>query len=235
MELKNDFTVNAPIDKAWETLTDVERIAPCLPGAQLQEVEGDTYRGVVKVKVGPITAQFKGEAKFKERDETGHRAVLEAKGRDTGGKGNASALITAQLEPLDAEVTKVSVDTDLTITGKVAQFGRGALADVSDKLLKQFVANLETTVLAGSTPDGGGAEEPAVEPTTEPPPATGNGAATGPSTTASSTAPARKVEHGPVEPIDLIEHAGAPLLKRLLPVVVGLVILVLVLRRWRRD
>ena len=102
-------------------------------------------------------------------------------------------------------------------------------------LLKQFVANLETTVLAGSTPDGGGAEEPAVEPTAEPPPATGNGAATVPSTTTSTTAPARKVEHGPVDPIDLIEHAAAPLLKRLLPVVLGLVILVLVLRRWRRD
>jgi carbon monoxide dehydrogenase subunit G len=251
MELKNDFTVNAPIDQAWETLTDVERIAPCLPGAQLQEVEGETYRGVVKVKVGPITAQFKGEAKFKERDETGHRAVLEAKGRDTAGKGNASALITAKLEPLDADVTKVSVDTDLTITGKVAQFGRGALADVSDKLLKQFVANLETTVLSSSTPGGGGAagtaSEPTTEPTTEPvtvpptgpatepPPATGNGAATAPSVAASSTAPARKIEHGPVDPIDLIEHAAAPLLKRLLPVLVGVVILVLVLRRRRRG
>ena len=147
MELTNDFTVNAPIDTAWATLTDVERIAPCLPGAQLTEIEGDTYRGLVKVKVGPITAQFKGQASFVEKDTEQHRAVLKAEGRDTGGKGNASALITAQLEPVASDVTKVTVATDLTITGKVAQFGRGALADVSEKLLKQFVTNLESTVL----------------------------------------------------------------------------------------
>ena len=148
MELINDFTVNAPIDTAYATLTDVERIAPCLPGAQLTEIEGDTYRGLVKVKVGPITAQFKGQATFVERDPEQHRAVLKAEGRDTGGKGNASALITAQLDEFEPEVTKVTVTTDLTITGKVAQFGRGAMADVSEKLLRQFVMNLETTVLA---------------------------------------------------------------------------------------
>jgi uncharacterized protein len=159
MELTNDFTVNAPIDKAWETLTDVERIAPCLPGAQLTEVEGPTYRGLVKVKVGPITAQFKGQASFVEKDPEKHRAVLKAEGRDTGGKGNASALITAQLEPLEPEVTKVTVSTDLTITGKVAQFGRGALADVSEKLLRQFVTNLETSVLT----NGADAAAPATE------------------------------------------------------------------------
>ena len=147
MELVNDFTVDVPVDEAWKTLTDVERIAPCLPGAQLQEIEGDVYRGVVKVKVGPILAQFKGQATFLERDETNHRAVLKAEGRDTGGKGNASALITAQLDSVDADSTKVTVTTDLTITGKVAQFGRGALADVSTKLLNQFVDQLETTVL----------------------------------------------------------------------------------------
>ena len=103
--------------------------------------------GLVKVKVGPITAQFKGQASFVEKDTEQHRAVLKAEGRDTGGKGNASALITAQLEPIASDVTKVTVATDLTITGKVAQFGRGALADVSEKLLKQFVTNLESTVL----------------------------------------------------------------------------------------
>jgi carbon monoxide dehydrogenase subunit G len=244
MELKNDFTVNAPIEKAWETLTDVERIAPCLPGAQLQEVEGDVYRGVVKVKVGPITAQFKGQATFVERDEDGHRAVLKAEGRDTAGKGNASALITAQLEPIEAEVTKVSVDTDLTITGKVAQFGRGALADVSDKLLKQFVTNLETTVLTdsgaggatGNTSSAAGGNGAGAATTTAPASGAGvpAGAATAGATGATSAGP-RKVESRPAEPIDLIETAGAPMLKRLLPVLAGLVILVLVLRRWRRD
>jgi carbon monoxide dehydrogenase subunit G len=97
MELVNDFSVSVPIDEAWKTLTDLERIAPCMPGAQLQEIEGDQYRGVVKIKVGPITAQFKGQASFVERDEEAHRAVLRAEGRDTGGKGNANAVITAQL------------------------------------------------------------------------------------------------------------------------------------------
>src|SRR6476659_7150539 len=125
MELVNDFTVNVPVDEAWTTLTDVERIAPCLPGAQLQEVEGDVYRGIVKVKVGPILAQFKGQATFVEKDEEAHKAVLKAEGRETGGKGNASALITAQLEAQSDASTKVTVTTDLTITGKVAQFGRG--------------------------------------------------------------------------------------------------------------
>ena len=147
MELVNDFTVDVPVDEAWKTLTDVERIAPCLPGAQLQEIEGDVYRGVVKVKVGPILAQFKGQATFVERTRPTIEAVLKAEGRDTGGKGNASALITAQLDSVDADTTKVTVTTDLTITGKVAQFGRGALADVSTKLLNQFVDQLETTVL----------------------------------------------------------------------------------------
>src|SRR5215207_9119403 len=166
MELVNDFTVSVPVDEAWETLTDVERIAPCMPGAQLQEIEGDTYRGIVKVKVGPITAAFKGEANFVERDEQQHRAVLKAAGRDTGGKGNASALITAQLEPSGADSTHVTVTTDLTITGKVAQFGRGALADVSTKLLSQFVQQLETTVLQPA------AQAASAAPATNPSPAT---------------------------------------------------------------
>ena len=163
MELVNDFTVNAPIGETWATLTDLEKIAPCMPGAQLTEIEGETYRGLVKVKVGPITAQFKGQAHFLERDEDAHRAALKAEGRDTGGKGNASAVITAQLVSVTDASTKVTVTSDLTITGKVAQFGRGALADVSDKLLKQFVHNLETTVL--NEPIGGA--EPAIAETSD--------------------------------------------------------------------
>lgn len=142
MELNNDFDVSAPIDKAWEVLTDVELIAPCLPGAQLQEVEGDEYRGIVKVKVGPITAQYKGAATFVEKDDANKRAVLKADGRDTRGAGNASAFITAQLSSV-GDRTKVEVKTDLTVTGKVAQFGRGVMADVSAKLMGQFADNLE--------------------------------------------------------------------------------------------
>ncbi len=146
MELTNDFRVALPVERAWAVLTDVERIAPCLPGAQLQEIEGDEYRGVVKVKVGPITAQYKGQAKFLSLDAEHHVAVLRAEGRETRGQGNANATITATLTP-DAGGTNVVVATDLTVTGRVAQFGRGVLADVSAKLLDQFVAELEKTVL----------------------------------------------------------------------------------------
>ena len=163
MDLTNEFRVGVPVERAWEVLTDVERIAPCMPGAQLQEIEGDEYRGIVKVKVGPITAQYKGAARFVEQDEAGRRAVLRAEGRETRGQGNAHATITAQLEP-DGDGTKISVVTDLTITGRVAQFGRGVLADVSTKLLGQFANCLETKLLAGEESggaaaggDGGGA------------------------------------------------------------------------------
>lgn len=154
MDLTNEFRVALPVERAWAVLTDVERIAPCLPGAQLQEVEGDEYRGIVKVKVGPITAQYKGKATFLSQDAEHHVAVLRAEGRETRGQGNANATITATLTP-DAGGTAVSVATDLTVTGRVAQFGRGVLADVSAKLLDQFVENLEKTVLV---------DEPLVDP-----------------------------------------------------------------------
>ena len=130
-------------------LTDLERIAPCLPGFELQEVVGDEYRGAVKVKVGPMTAQYKGVASFRERDEANHRAVVRAEGRDTRGQGNAAATVTATLVP-EGGGTRVTLHTDLTITGKVAQFGRGVLADVSSKLLGQFVQALEADVLKGA-------------------------------------------------------------------------------------
>ena len=206
--LNHTFTVNVPIAEAWNVLTNVERIAPCLPGAQLQEVEGDTYRGVVKVKVGPIQAQFKGQASFVEKNDTDYKAVLKGEGRDTGGKGNASALITAQLTAIDASSTQVNVNTDLSITGKVAQFGRGALADVSDKLLAQFSDNLNTLI----------AQEPTAA------------AQESPAPTAESEQPAvRKIDAPEAAPINLLEAAGAPLLKRALPVVAGVAVLVLLL------
>jgi carbon monoxide dehydrogenase subunit G len=160
MEINNSFEVKAPIDVAWATLTDLARIAPCLPGATLTSIEGDVYKGHVTVKVGPIVAKFGGQAIFQERNDTAHRAVLKGEGRDSTGKGNASAIITAQLEVVDAGTTRCTVNTDLTITGKIAQFGRGALADVSDKLLKQFVVNLESTVL---TQEANNVSDPARE------------------------------------------------------------------------
>ena len=147
MELNNDFEVSAPIEKVWEVINNVELIAPCLPGAQLEEVENDEYRGFVKVKVGPITAQYKGVAKFVEKDDSNHRVVIRGEGRDTRGVGNAAADITASLESI-AEGTRVNVVTDLKITGKVAQFGRGVMADISKKLMGQFADNLSELVLA---------------------------------------------------------------------------------------
>ena len=147
MELNNDFEVSAPIEKVWEVINNVELIAPCLPGAQLEEVENDEYRGFVKVKVGPITAQYKGGAKFVEKDDSNHRVVIRGEGRDTRGAGNAAADITASLESI-TEGTRVNVVTDLKITGKVAQFGRGVMADISKKLMGQFADNLSELVLA---------------------------------------------------------------------------------------
>ena len=202
MDLNHEFTVPVPVADAWKILTDVERIAPCLPGAELQEVEGDTYRGVVKVKVGPIQAQFKGQASFVERDDNSHKAVLKGEGRDTGGKGNASALITAQLTSESAASTKVVVTTDLSISGKVAQFGRGAMADVSDKLLGQFVENLNQ--LIASQPAS--APESAAAPEAAPAAQTDGGV--------------RKIEGPAAKPIDLLDAAGAPILKRAIPVLV---------------
>ena len=132
-QLVNEFSVSLPIDKAWAILTDVEKIAPCLPGAALEEIDGEVYSGSVKVKVGPIVASYKGKASFIEMDKDAHKAVLKAEGRDTKGQGNASATITAELTAV-GDATKVKVSTDLAITGRVAQFGRGVLSDVSSKV-----------------------------------------------------------------------------------------------------
>ena len=207
MNIQDEFRVDVPVEEAWRVLTDVERIAPCMPGAQLQEVEGDEFRGIVKVKVGPITAQYKGKAQFTEMDEANHRAVIRAEGRDTRGQGNASATVTAALAP-DATGTRVTIDSDVTITGKVAQFGRGVIADVSSKLLTQFVDNLERDVLSGSEASSAAA--------------------------AASEGP-RTIDAPEAAPVDLLRTAGAPVLKRVVPaliiiVVVVVIVLVLLLR-----
>jgi carbon monoxide dehydrogenase subunit G len=232
MDLHHEFTVPVPATEAWKILTDLERLAPCLPGAQLTEIEGDIYRGQVKLKVGPILAQFKGQASFVSRDDTNFRASLKAEGRDTGGKGNASATITAQLFAADAASAKCTVDTQLNISGKVAQFGRGALADVSDKLLLQFVDNLnkliasQPTGLAPSAPSPAPAPTkpaatPAATPAASPPPVT----PTGPAPSAPAAAPTapvvRKIEQTQeVAPLNLLDTAGSTIAKRLVPVLV---------------
>ena len=224
MELNNDFEVAAPVDLVWAVLTDVERIAPCLPGAQLLEIEGDEFRGVVKIKVGPITAQYKGAASFSERDDVGHRAVLRAEGRDTRGAGNAAADITAELEATDIG-TKVTVTTDLTVTGKVAQFGRGVMADVSKKLMGQFADNLSDLIAASG--DEAVVESPASEVTVDAP--ADEVTVDAP---VDETPAVRVVDAPEVEAIDLLGAAGAPILKRLVPTllaVVAVVVIILIL------
>lgn len=220
-KLVNEFVVNRPIGETWVVLTDLERIAPCMPGAQLLEIEDDVYRGVVKVKLGAIATAFKGQASFVERDDESHRAVLHGEGRDTTGKGNADAMITASLQSISASATKCVVETDLRVTGKVAQFGRGIMGDVSKKLMSQFATNLNTMLEAPAT----AAEPAAATPVAETPPPTD--AAAG----APATPTVRKIEGPANEPIELSGVAGTAVLKRALPVIVGLAILLLVLRR----
>lgn len=252
MELRNDFHVSVPIEQAWEVLTDLPRIAPCMPGAQLQRVEGDEYHGVVKVKVGPITAQYKGVARFVERDEHSRRAVMRAEGRDTRGQGTASATVTAVLAGDDAG-TAVSLVTELAITGKVAQFGRGVLADVSGRLLDQFAQRLEDDVLSGRAASpgegdvgegvGGLAEEhsstgeaddaPHPGEPAEVPGASGarrNGAAP-----SSGSSTLRSLPDDVVEPVDLLAVAGPSLRRRAAPLAAATAVAIAVLLwRWRR-
>jgi len=277
-KLLNEFTVNRPIDEAWAVLTDVERIAPCMPGATLEEIEGDVYRGVVKVKLGAISAAFKGQASFVERDDAAHRAVLHGEGRDTTGKGNADAMITASLREVDAGRTDVVVETELRITGKVAQFGRGIMQDVSKKLLAQFATNLNTMLdehgaaeggpteaadpaTAAGADDGAGAGAAGEQATGAEAPDDGavaaatlaaTGAATAAATSAADPAaigrngspaeaaePARpatvrKIDGPANEPIELSDVARGAVLKRLLPALGGVALVLLVLRRLRR-
>jgi uncharacterized protein len=230
--LTNEFTVNRPIDETWAILTDVERIAPCLPGAELQEIEGDTYRGVVKVKLGPISTAFKGQATFVSRNDEDHEAVLHGEGRDTGGKGNAEAMITASLEPISASVTKCVVASDIKFTGKVAQFGRlGVVRETSEKLMKQFATNLNTMLdQSADTPAAATAADTAAA-------AAAAEAEQTAATDAGDAAPTVRKINGPTaEAIDLSDVVpGAALAKKIVPLVGGLALLLLILKRLRRS
>ena len=231
-QLINEFTVNRPIEEAWPLITDLERIAPCLPGAELQEIEGETYRGVVKVKLGAISSQFKGEAHFVEKDDVNYRAKIKGAGRDTGGRGNASADITAQAESLSPTSTRVAVTTELHITGKVAQFGRGIMGDVSSKLMSQFADNLNQMI----DDQGVGAPEPIAD---EGSSAGVAGAADADATDADTAdvAPAkplvRKIDGPASEPIDLMGMGGSSLIKRIAPALLAVVLVLLLVRRRR--
>lgn len=157
MELQHRFTVPAPIDETWAAFNDLERVTPCFPGAALTSLDGDQFSGTVKIKLGPISMQYSGTGTFLERDEANHKARIEAKGKDKRGNGTANATVTTQLTA-DGDSTVVDVSTDLAITGKPAQFGRGVIQDVSDKLLSKFTACLSDRL--GSAGESTASEQP---------------------------------------------------------------------------
>ena len=231
MKLENRFTVPVPVDEAWRVLLDVERVAPCMPGATLTKVEGDEFEGTVKVKVGPINLTYGGTARFVSKDEAVHVAVIAGSGKETRGTGTAKALITCRLVDR-GDTTDVQVDTDLNVTGKPAQFGRGVLADVSGKLVDQFAACLADEIRSGTPePAGGSATEPVFAATAAALGAPEGVSASPPSPTPTPTpAPVRP----PAEAIDLLGTAGAPVLKRLAPLLAAVAVVALLVRRLRR-
>ncbi|MGK8557656.1 SRPBCC family protein [Nocardia gipuzkoensis] len=215
MKIVNEFTVHAPVEQAWEVLTDLEQVVGLMPGAQTAGWEGDDFLGRLKVKVGPVTSEFTGKAKFVERDEHDHRAVIDGRGRDTRGAGNAAATITTQLRE-DGDNTRVIVDTDLKIVGKLAQFGSGMLQQVSEKMLGQFVASLEARLAAG--------DKAAAEPVAGP-----HGGEAWPQPIAESE-PA---------PLDLVDLVGPVMIKKYAPaialVLAAVLGIILVRRKMRRT
>jgi uncharacterized protein len=223
VKLENTFTVPVAIDTAWQVLLDVERIAPCMPGATLTGQDGDTFTGNVKVKVGPISLTYGGTATITARDEANHVAVIEASGKETRGSGTAKAIITAHLNEHDGS-TEVAVETDLTITGKPAQFGRGVMAEISGKLITQFADCLATTITADGAAES--TEPAAAEPAAAEPASAAAAPATPPTPSPAASAPVP-------EAIDLLGTAGLPVLKRIGPIAV--VVAVIALLIWRRG
>jgi uncharacterized protein len=222
MKIANEFTISVPVDDAWEVLTDLAQVVPLMPGAQLIGREGDDYLGKVKVKVGPVTSEFSGKAHFIDLDREHHTAVIDARGREARGTGNAAAVVTAQVHP-DGNRSRVTVDTDLKIVGKLAQFGSGMLQQVSQKLLGQFVESLEAKL--------SGATTPAAEEVPIPAPVT-NG-----QTEAQAAAVAPATAAAEPAPIDLLDLAGGGALKKYGPAVLiglALVLLFLLGRAMRR-
>src|SRR3712207_3133992 len=165
MQLENEFTVPATIDQAWAVLLDVPRVAPCLPGATVEEGGGENgeFKGQMKIKIGPITASYKGTVKIQETDEAAHRVAMRAMAKDARGQGTAAATITSTMEEV-AEGTKVTVVTDMRVTGPAAQFGRGVMQDVSAKLMGRFAGCLAEQM--GSDSATATDEAPAPEPST---------------------------------------------------------------------
>jgi carbon monoxide dehydrogenase subunit G len=242
IELDNSFTVPVPPEQAWDVLLDVERIAPCMPGASVTSVEGDEVTGQVKVKLGPLSLTYKGTAKFTEKDQENHTMALEASGKETRGAGTASATVHAGLKPADAEgQTTVSIHTSLNVTGRPAQFGRSLLPEVSGKLIAQFAANLEALITADGTA-AGGAAAPA-EGTSEAgsaeagagPDSADAGSGSGSGSAAAVATPTQPAVALPQQEdsLNVIKLVGGPLLKRVLPVAAAGAVLALLARRFR--
>jgi carbon monoxide dehydrogenase subunit G len=230
MKLENEFTVDVPVDEVWNVLLDLERVTPCLPGAALTEESGDEYKGEMKVRLGPVTQNYNGTVKIEEADESAHRAVIRADGKDARGQGTASATITSTLHEEGDGSTRVHVETDMQITGRAAQFGRGVQQEVAEKLLTQFAECLEDQIM------GGGAEEepePAAASETESSEAepSANGEA------GEEEQPRRRIiqQDQEVEPLDLGEASRDAVIKRAVPVAVGVGVLVVVIWLLRRK
>lgn len=215
MQFTNEFTIPVGIDDAFDVLTDLERVAPCMPGATLEEVDGDAHRGRLKVKVGPMSLTYTGTATLTERSPEDRTARIEASGREKRGSGTASADVRATLQERDGE-TLVTVTTDIDVTGKPAQFGRGVMADVGARIIDRFADNLRDEL----------SSDRAV-PAAEPPESSPNGSA-------ASTGP-RKVEYRAPrdDALDLVDVAGAATARRLVPVLAVAVLVVLAIL-WRR-
>lgn len=221
MLIENSFHVALPIDEAWAVLSDLPRIAPCMPGAELTEVDGEDHHGIVKVKVGSINTQYRGTATIQQADAAAHRLVVEARGHETRGQGRASATITAQLTP-ESDGTTVAVVTELQVSGRVAQFGRGVLQDVSSKLVEQFVDELQQEVA--------GAPQAALADTVT----TGEPADATSDSTPTSRSPAPIPARAPAEPVDLLALGGSSVLRRTAPLIASVAALIAVIVLLRR-
>jgi len=228
VKIENEFTVEAPVEQAWETLLDLERVTPCLPGAALTEASGDEYEGTMTIRLGPVTQKYNGTVSFEETDEESHRAVLKADGKDARGQGTASATITSTLNEENGG-TKVRVETDMHLTGRAAQFGRGVQQDVATKLINQFAECLEKEIMGENT-----REEP--EETPEPEPAAASAESSSEEGAGEEEKPKRRIiqQDHDVEPLDLGEASRDAVLKRVVPLAAGIGVLVLVFWLVRR-
>jgi carbon monoxide dehydrogenase subunit G len=228
MKLKNEFSVPASVDIVWQALLDPERIAPCFPGATITSADGDEFAGLVKVRLGPIALQYRGSGRFTETDEAAHRAVIEATGTASGGQSTAAATVTATLAG-NGEATAVTLTTDLTITGKPAQFGRGMIEDVGGKIIGQFADCLAESLAPQDVPVATAAKPPATRAASGLPGNSGRPVQSAPSQPRmlAATPPA-------TEEINLLDAASGAVAKRVMPAITALAVLALLIRRWRR-